>query len=198
MPSERLIERGRLAYQALECREEAARYRAAAAELMEAIALAQSGDDGKLKVFLESMDHQAWSSGSPIPAPSTAPSAAPTPAPAVAQSTPSDFVPLVQVAKVELSQDNDTSDSWNEMIQGAQQRAEKENSARKSTAPKPTSKPAPKPAPKPMTKPAVDKLSSAMKKPSTIKSKKLNPTRFGLDVWISLGVHGVLLVILGL
>jgi hypothetical protein len=193
-----LIERGRLAYQALECREEAARYRAAAAELMEAIALAQSGDDGKLKVFLESMDHQAWSSGSPIPAPSTAPSAAPTPAPAVAQSTPSDFVPLVQVAKVELSQDNDTSDSWNEMIQGAQQRAEKENSARKSTAPKPTSKPAPKPAPKPMTKPAVDKLSSAMKKPSTIKSKKLNPTRFGLDVWISLGVHGVLLVILGL
>ena len=37
-----------------------------------------------------------------------------------------------------------------------------------------------------------------MKKPSTIKSKKLNPTRFGLDVWISLGVHGVLLVILGL
>jgi len=211
MPSERLIERGRLAYQALECREEAARYRAAAADLMEAISLAESGDDSKLKVFLDSMDQKTWPSGTPIT------TQLPT------HSTPAQVVQLAPVVKIEHSQEKTTADSWNQMLQGAQQRAEKVSTAPQSIA-------------KATIEPKVDKPSAAMKtetktytnsankvvknkinpskfnasKSSTIKSSigkpstgkpstgKRHRNKFGLDVWISLGVHGVLLLILGL
>ncbi|MFM9061749.1 MAG: hypothetical protein ACKOOI_01740, partial [Pirellula sp.] len=93
MPSERLIERGRLAYQALESREEAARYRAAAADLMEAISLAESGDDSKLKVFLDSMDQKTWPNGIPMT------TQVPT------HHTPAQIVQLAPVARIEHSQE---------------------------------------------------------------------------------------------
>jgi hypothetical protein len=213
MLSQRLIERGRLAYQALECREEAARYRAAAADLMEAIALAESGDESKLKALLESMDQQAWSGSSPITSQSL-PQCLP-------QSSRIDLV-----SKKEYSQEKNNTDSWETMIQGAKQRAEKE--AKATTAVNTT------------TAAKVDKAirsdtaieSDASKKQTTQRKQatdkkslgkqsaiKANPnkltvplkmpranqtwtkrklTKFGLDVWVSLAVHGVLLVILGL
>jgi len=196
MPSERLIERGRLAYQALECREEAARYRAAAADLMEAISLAESGDDSKLKVFLDSMDQKTWPSGTPIT------TQIPT------HSTPVQVVQPAPVVKIEHSQEKTTADSWNQMLQGAQQRAEKVSTAPQSIA-------------KATIEPKVDKPSAAMKtetktytnSANKVGKNKINPSKFnasksstgrrhrnkfGLDVWISLGVHGVLLLILGL
>ena len=52
--SQRLLERARLVQQSLECREQAARYRAQAACLAEAIALAQIGDQTKLRALLGS------------------------------------------------------------------------------------------------------------------------------------------------
>ena len=53
--SQRLLERARLVQQSLECREQAARYRAQAACLAEAIALAQIGDQTKLRALLGSL-----------------------------------------------------------------------------------------------------------------------------------------------
>ncbi|MFM8398628.1 MAG: hypothetical protein ACKOAH_12440, partial [Pirellula sp.] len=122
MPSERLIERGRLAYQALESREEAARYRAAAADLMEAISLAESGDDSKLKVFLDSMDQKTWPNGIPMT------TQVPT------HHTPAQIVQLAPVARIEHSQEKTPADSWSQMLQGAQQRAEKVGTAPQSIA----------------------------------------------------------------
>ncbi|MFM7516737.1 MAG: vWA domain-containing protein [Pirellula sp.] len=208
MPSERLIERGRLAYQALESREEAARYRAAAADLMEAISLAESGDDSKLKVFLDSMDQKTWPNGIPIT------TQVPT------HHTPAQVVQLAPVARIEHSQEKTPADSWSQMLQGAQQRAEKVSTAPQSIAKatiavhsspikanslKARTNSADKvgkneitPSKVPSSKSSTGKTSTA--KPSTAKPStgKRKRTKFGLDVWISLGVHGVLLVILGL
>lgn len=66
MPSDRLIERGRLAYQALACKERALRYQSAAATLAEAIALAEIGDESKLKELLEAKDYLAEIQESPV------------------------------------------------------------------------------------------------------------------------------------
>lgn len=178
MLSQRLIERGRLAYQALECREEAARYRAKAADLMEAIALAESGDESKLRAFLESMDQQAWSGSSPITSQSL-PQCLP-------QSSRIDLV-----SKTEYSQEKNNTASWETMIQGANQRAEKE--AKATTADK---KSLGKQSP---IKANPNKLTVPLKMPRVNHTwTKTKLTKFGLDVWVSLAVHGVLLVILGL
>ena len=67
MPSERLIERGRLVYQALECKEQAARYRAAAVSLMEAITLAECGDPSKLQSLIDAMDQEPSVLNTPWP-----------------------------------------------------------------------------------------------------------------------------------
>ena len=55
---EELLKRGRLAYQALQFQEQAARYRAAAAQLLEAIGLAEGGDPMRLVQLLESQGLQ--------------------------------------------------------------------------------------------------------------------------------------------
>jgi hypothetical protein len=180
---------------------------------MEAIALAESGDESKLKALLESMDQQAWSGSSPITSQSL-PQCLP-------QSSRIDLV-----SKTEYSQEKNNTASWETMIQGANQRAEKE--AKATTAVNTT------------TAAKVDKAirsdtaieSDASKKQTTQRKQatdkkslgkqsaiKANPnkltvplkmpranqtwtkrklTKFGLDVWVSLAVHGVLLVILGL
>ena len=57
LQTQRLIERARLVQQSLECREQAARYRAQAACLAEAIALAEIGDQTKLQALLGSWSH---------------------------------------------------------------------------------------------------------------------------------------------
>ena len=212
MPSERLIERGRLAYQALECREEAARYRAAAADLMEAIALAESGDESKLQVFLDSMDQQTWPSGPPIRAEG------------LPEKSPTQSSQLGQISKMEYSQENTPAESWEEMIQGARKRAEKVHQQQQKLA---TSFAAAEPTieVKKITcgkpdgndlkakletkklegkkiegkKIETTKVKSLVSKPGgKNRSKKRRLTKFGLDVWVSIAVHGVLLVILGL
>ena len=242
MPSERLIERGRLAYQALECREEAARSRAAAADLMEAIALAESGDESKLQVFLDSMDQQTWPSGPPIRAQG------------LPEKSPTQSSQLGQISKIEYSQEKTTAESWEEMIQGARKRAEKDHQQQQKLA---TSFAAAEPTievkkitcgkpdgndlkgkletkklegkktegkkiegkkiegkkiegkkieDKKIEDKKIDdkkiettKVKSLVSKPGgKNRSKKRRLTKFGLDVWVSIAVHGVLLVILGL
>lgn len=222
MPSERLIERGRLAYQALECREEAARYRAAAADLMEAIALAESGDESKLQVFLDSMDQQTWPSGPPIRAQG------------LPEKSPTQSSQLGQISKMEYSQEKTTAESWEEMIQGARKRAEKDHQQQQKLATsfavaEPTIEVKKITCGKPDgndlkakletkklegkktegkkiegkkiedKKIETTKVKSLVSKPEgKNRSKKRRLTKFGLDVWVSIAVHGVLLVILGL
>jgi hypothetical protein len=232
MPSERLIERGRLAYQALECREEAARYRAAAADLMEAIALAESGDESKLQVFLDSMDQQTWPSGPPIRAQG------------LPEKGPTQSSQLGQISKMEYSQEKTPAESWEEMIQGARKRAEKDHQQQQKLATsfavaEPTIEVKKIACGKPDgndlkgkletkklegkkiegkkiegkkiegkkiedkkiedKKIETTKVKSLVSKPGgKNRSKKRRLTKFGLDVWVSIAVHGVLLVILGL
>ena len=227
MPSERLIERGRLAYQALECREEAARYRAAAADLMEAIALAESGDESKLQVFLDSMDQQTWPSGPPIRAQG------------LPEKSPTQSSQLGQISKIEYSQEKTPAESWEEMIQGARKRAEKDHQQQQKLATsfavaEPTIEVKKIVCGKPDgndlkgkletkklegkkiegkkiegkkiegkkiedKKIETTKVKSLVSKPGgKNRSKKRRLTKFGLDVWVSIAVHGVLLVILGL
>ena len=214
MPTERLIERGRLAYQALECREQAARYRAAAVWLMEAIQLAENGDETKLQAFLDSMQQPEFN-GEII------------------------FQGLaVPETKQPLAEPN--SKDWDQMLDGIRKRAsgvgtepavvlqskpqpEKSHPADQPAAKsipenkpnKPTTQDLPqKPLPQKQTpqkqtpqKQTPKKQDLQNKGPASLRASKSRPskssiakpklTRFGLDVWISLGVHGVLLVILG-
>ncbi len=210
MPTERLIERGRLAYQALECREQAARYREAAVWLMEAIQLAENGDETKLQAFLDSMQQPEFN-GEII------------------------FQGLaVPETKQPLAEPN--SKDWDQMLDGIRKRASgvgtepavvlqsKLQPAKPQSADQPAAKSIPENKPnKPTTqdlpqkplsqkqtpqKQTPKKQDLQKKGPASLRASKSRPskssiakpklTKFGLDVWISLGVHGVLLLILGL
>lgn len=207
MPTERLIERGRLAYQALECREQAARYREAAVWLMEAIQLAENGDETKLQAFLDSMQLPEFNGeimfqGLAVPEPNSKgwdqmldgirkrASGVGTEPAVVLQSKPQPARP--QPARP----------------QSADQPAAKSIPENKPN--KPTTQDLPqKPLPQKQTpqKQTPKKQDLQNKGPASLRASKSRPskssiakpklTRFGLDVWISLGVHGVLLVILG-
>ena len=214
MPTERLIERGRLAYQALECREQAARYREAAVWLMEAIQLAENGDETKLQAFLDSMqlpefNREIMFQGLAVPE-----------------------------TKQPMAEPN--SKGWDQMLDGIRKRAsgvgtepavvlqskpqpEKSQPAKPQSADQPAAKSIPenkpnkpttqdlpqKPLPQKQTpqKQTPKKQDLQNKGPASLRASKSRPskssiakpklTKFGLDVWISLGVHGVLLVILG-
>lgn len=207
MPTERLIERGRLAYQALECREQAARYREAAVWLMEAIQLAENGDETKLQAFLDSMQQQPWFNGESM------------------------FQGLA-VSETKQLLAEPSSKGWDQMLDGIRKRAsgvgtepavvlqsmshpEKSHPADQPAAKSIVEKkPLPKevaqkqlPQKQTLQKQTLQKQDLQKKGPASVRASKSRPskssiakpklTKFGLDVWISLGVHGVLLVILG-
>ena len=202
MPSERLIERGRLVYQALECKEQAARYRAAAVSLMEAITLAECGDPSKLQSLIDAMDQEPSVLNTPWPEETKAllqqaslkeltESKPATQAPAT--QAPTTQAPTTQAAATQAT---------------ATQAAATQAPATKATATKKSpsgtlavgparasdKKPNPPPArgapPAGITPPAGGT-------PSDLVGFKPRRTKRGAEVFVSLGIHVALLMILG-
>lgn len=202
MPTERLIERGRLAYQALECREQAARYRAAAVWLMEAIQLAENGDETKLQAFLDSMQLPEFNGeimfqGLAVPEPNSKgwdqmldgirkrASGVSTEPAVVLQSKPQPEKshPADQPAAKSIPENKPNKPTTQDLPQ--------KPLPQKQTPQKQT------PKKQDLQKKGPASLRASKSRPSKSSIAKPKLTRFGLDVWISLGVHGVLLVILG-
>lgn len=202
MPTERLIERGRLAYQALECREQAARYREAAVWLMEAIQLAENGDETKLQAFLDSMQLPEFNGeimfqGLAVPEPNSKgwdqmldgirkrASGVSTEPAVVLQSKPQPEKshPADQPAAKSIPENKPNKPTTQDLPQ--------KPLPQKQTPQKQT------PKKQDLQKKGPASLRASKSRPSKSSIAKPKLTRFGLDVWISLGVHGVLLVILG-
>lgn len=224
MPSEPsskecLIQRGRLAQQMLAYREQAAQFKAAAACLAEAIFLAESGDDTKLRSVLDSIHEETWMPSDPSQiaqskrqSPESVPkqepvnrlapiqSPASSPVSALKESAPKESASIAldskaldskaKAPKEDKPKANEPktgeSNDWSEMLQGASKRAEPRVPAAK--APSHELKPKTKANPKPILTPSI------VKKTRPIQPKS---AKYGLDVWISLGLHGVLILVLG-
>jgi hypothetical protein len=177
MPSERLIERGRLVYQALECKEQAARYRAAAVSLMEAITLAECGDPSKLQSLIDAMDQEPSVLNTPWPEETKA---------LLQQASLGELTepkPATQAAATQAAatQATTTKKSPSGTLAVGPTRASDK------TANLPPTRGA---SPAGVTPPAGGT-------PSELGVLKPRRTKRGAEVWISLGIHVALLMILG-
>jgi hypothetical protein len=176
MPSERLIERGRLVYQALECKEQAARYRAAAVSLMEAITLAECGDPSKLQSLIDAMDQELSVLNTPWPEETKAllqqASLKDLTEPKPATQAPATQAPATQAPATQApaTQATATKKSPSGTLAVGPARASDQKANR------------------PL----------ARETPSDLGGLKPRRSKRGAEVWISLGIHVALLMILGL
>jgi hypothetical protein len=200
MPSERLIERGRLFYQALECKEQAARYRAAAVSLMEAITLAECGDPSKLQSLIDAMDQDLSVLNTPWPEETKAllqqASLKDLTEPKPATQSPATQAPATQVPATQATATKATTTKATTTKATTTQAPATQAPATQAPATKksPSGTLAVGPAR------ASDKKANrplARGTPSDLGGLKPRRSKRGAEVWISLGIHVALLMILG-
>ena len=201
LQTQRLIERARLVQQSLECREQAARYRAQAACLAEAIALAEIGDQTKLQALLGSWSHD------PIEL---------SPAPLVMQNP---WASMLQGASTRACHPAKSSEPLGEGKENSTQiDFDSGRSVNTDAAPLATKAQAQQPRPRRLPSCSPEKAASlkpsaakpSAVKPSAVKTsveteprgptphglRKRKLSKYRLDLWISLAVHGLMLGIL--
>ena len=181
MPSERLIERGRLVYQALECKEQAARYRAAAVSLMEAITLAECGDPSKLQSLIDAMDQDPSVLNTPWPEETKA-LLQQASLKELTESKPATQAPATQAAATQATATQATATKATA--------TKKSPSGTLAVGPARASDKKANPPPAGITPPAGGT-------PSDLVGFKPRRTKRGAEVFVSLGIHVALLMILG-
>ena len=225
LQTQRLIERARLVQQSLECREQAARYRAQAACLAEAIALAEIGDQTKLQALLGSWSHDPielspaplvtqnpWASmleGASRRACHPAKSSEPL-GEGKENSTQIDFdsgrsvntdaAPLETKAQAQQPRPTRLPSSAKDPFMAT---PEKASSAKPSAAKPSAVKPSavkPSAVKTSAVKPSAAKTSveNESQGPTPLGLRKRKLAKYRLDLWISLAVHGLMLGILAL
>jgi len=201
MPSERLIERGRLVYQALECKEQAARYRAAAVSLMEAITLAECGDPSKLQSLIDAMDQELSVLNTPWPEETKA-LLQQASLKELTESKPATQAPATQATATQATATQAAATQATATQAAATQAPATKATATKATATKksPSGTLAVGPArasDKKANPPPAGITPPAGGTPSDLVGFKPRRTKRGAEVFVSLGIHVALLMILG-
>jgi hypothetical protein len=202
MPSERLIERGRLVYQALECKEQAARYRAAAVSLMEAITLAECGDPSKLQSLIDAMDQDPSVLNTPWPEETKAllqqASLKELTESKPATQAPATQAPATQATATQATATQAAATQAPTTQATATQAAATKKSPSGTLAVGPARASDKKPNPPPARgAPPAGITPPARGTPSDLVGFKPRRTKRGAEVFVSLGIHVALLMILG-